>query len=143
MGHAGHTETLPSVKLSEAAMDEEYVQLLWKYYHIAGDSGPRAQLRLDDIVVGDLEYDHLGTDEGQNLQDTRVFPNPAASIVHIASSSSIKRVNVYNISGDLVYTNIQEGYENSLPVGHLNTGIYFFRVVTAQGVEVHKVIVRH
>lgn len=29
----------------------EYVQLLWRYYHIDGSSGARAQLSLDDIVV--------------------------------------------------------------------------------------------
>ena len=32
-------------------MGQEYVQLLWKYYHVSGGSGSRAQQRLDDIAV--------------------------------------------------------------------------------------------
>ena len=49
---SGHNKVLPTVKLPEALMNQEYVQLLWRYYHIAGNDGPRAQLRLDDIVIG-------------------------------------------------------------------------------------------
>jgi len=39
------------VPLPHTLSNKKYVQLLWRYYHIAGDSGPRAELRLDDIVV--------------------------------------------------------------------------------------------
>ncbi len=49
----GHTQPMDPVLLPEAAMGEAYVQLLWRYYWAdpAGATGPRAQLRLDDIVV--------------------------------------------------------------------------------------------
>lgn len=49
---SGHSKVLPTIKLPEALMNQAYVQLLWRYYHIAGDDGPRAQLRLDDISIG-------------------------------------------------------------------------------------------
>lgn len=39
------------VSLPAEAMGQEYVQLMWRYHHIEGNSGPRAELRLDDIVV--------------------------------------------------------------------------------------------
>ncbi len=50
--HSGHNKVLPTIKLPETLMNQEYVQLLWRYYHIAGNDGPRAQLRLDDITIG-------------------------------------------------------------------------------------------
>jgi hypothetical protein len=39
------------VVLSEHLMEKEYIQLLWRYHFLSGTSGPRAQLRLDDIVI--------------------------------------------------------------------------------------------
>ena len=47
----GHTAQKGPVSLPAAALGQEYVQLLWRYYRVSGDSGARAQLRLDDISV--------------------------------------------------------------------------------------------
>lgn len=48
---AGHAVSMPTATLPTAALDQPYVQLLWRYYRISGTSGPRAELRLDDILV--------------------------------------------------------------------------------------------
>ena len=48
----GHVTEFDPVELPAAAIGEAYVQLLWRYYHVSGDSGSRAQLRLDEIAVG-------------------------------------------------------------------------------------------
>ena len=47
----GDMQTLDPVDLPSEAVDQPYVQLLWRYYHVDGDSGARSQLRLDDIAV--------------------------------------------------------------------------------------------
>jgi hypothetical protein len=47
----GHTEILGPIALPVEALEQPYVQLLWRYYHVDGDSGARAQLRLDDILI--------------------------------------------------------------------------------------------
>lgn len=49
----GHEEQVDAT-LPEEVYDESYVQLLWRYYHINGNDGPRAQLRLDDITIGSV-----------------------------------------------------------------------------------------
>jgi hypothetical protein len=48
---AGHVQLLGPVTLPAAVNDQPYVSLRWKYYFVSGTSGPRAQLRLDDILV--------------------------------------------------------------------------------------------
>ena len=48
---AGHAQAMPTVTLPPSALDQPYVQVLWRYYRISGSSGPRAELRLDDIDV--------------------------------------------------------------------------------------------
>ncbi|NCD23337.1 MAG: hypothetical protein EOL90_10425, partial [Spartobacteria bacterium] len=47
----GHAQAMGPVQLPEAALGQEYVQLLWRYYWISGTSDARAQLRLDDVRV--------------------------------------------------------------------------------------------
>ena len=48
---AGHSQTLGPVRLPGEVNNQSYVQLRWKYYYVTGASGPRAQLRIDDILV--------------------------------------------------------------------------------------------
>jgi hypothetical protein len=46
-----HTQSFGPLGLPAELMNKDYVQLLWRYYHVGGTSGPRAQLRVDDIAV--------------------------------------------------------------------------------------------
>ncbi len=47
----GHEQTLTTGILPPEILNQEYVQLLWRYHHVEGDSGPRSCLRLADIEV--------------------------------------------------------------------------------------------
>jgi hypothetical protein len=47
----GHTQLMGPYTLPAVVNHQPYVSLRWKYYFVAGSSGPRAQLRLDDILV--------------------------------------------------------------------------------------------
>jgi hypothetical protein len=59
---AGHGRIIGPVILPPETENRPYVQLRWKYYYLAGSSGPRAQLRLDDILVTSGDP---GGDEGE------------------------------------------------------------------------------
>jgi len=48
---AGHSSVIGPVDLPAAALDQPYVQLLWRYFLDSTETGARAQLRLDDILV--------------------------------------------------------------------------------------------
>ncbi|MCC5806844.1 MAG: CotH kinase family protein [Opitutales bacterium] len=48
---AGHTAVFGPARLPEDAAGQAYLELRWKYCHISGDSGPRAEVRLDNIHV--------------------------------------------------------------------------------------------
>lgn len=47
----GHSQIFGPIDLPPAVLNQPYVQLLWRYYLVSGSSGPRAQLRLDDLIV--------------------------------------------------------------------------------------------
>lgn len=48
---ADHWQRFEGIALPGELLEQPYIQLLWRYYRIEGDSGPRAQLRLDDISI--------------------------------------------------------------------------------------------
>lgn len=48
---SGHHAVLPSARLPADALGQPYVELLWRYHHTGGDSGPRAYLHLNWIDV--------------------------------------------------------------------------------------------
>ncbi len=60
----GHEQTLGPVQLPAAALDQAYVQLLWRYYLVSGSSGSRAQLRLDEIGVDNRVSGFSGWQQG-------------------------------------------------------------------------------
>lgn len=45
----GHVQPFEDIPLPEELLGHDYVQLLWRYYHVGVTSGPRAELRLDGI----------------------------------------------------------------------------------------------
>ncbi len=48
---AGDQAEFPEISLPADALGQPYVQLLWRYHHVSGTSGPRDELRLDDLLV--------------------------------------------------------------------------------------------
>lgn len=49
---AGHSQVMGPVSLPAGLLNKPYIQLLWQYYWSGvGTSGPRDQLRVDDIVI--------------------------------------------------------------------------------------------
>ena len=48
---AGHSQSFGPAQLAAEVNGRPYVQLRWKYYYVSGATGPRAQLRVHDILV--------------------------------------------------------------------------------------------
>jgi hypothetical protein len=47
----GHTTNIGPLSLPSQLLNQPYVQLLWRYHYLSGNSGARAELRLDDILL--------------------------------------------------------------------------------------------
>ncbi len=104
---AGHTQQFGPIQLLADLIDEPYVQLIWRYYHISGTSGKRAELRLDDIWLGTNMPDTDVDDAGLYLASEQIVlhqnhPNPFNSetaIGYILSQPDHVTLTVYNIMG--------------------------------------------
>jgi hypothetical protein len=56
-GKDGEEKNFRVVSLPADAQQQDYVQLLWRYFYLSGQSGARSQLRLDNIRMGRLQSD--------------------------------------------------------------------------------------
>ncbi|MFO7978807.1 MAG: CotH kinase family protein [Bacteroidales bacterium] len=67
-----------------------------------------------------------------------IYPNPASGMLTLASHETIKSVMIFDVTGHLVGHHVQEGITH-IPVGGLNNGMYFLKIMTHEGVYVHKI----
>jgi hypothetical protein len=81
----------------------------------------------------------LNTISEQHLEGITLYPNPVEDIVKIISSAEIIRVNVYNISGQLLLSQ-GKGFETQIEMSNLNSGIYIFRIETEDNTYTEKVV---
>jgi len=97
VGEDGHSETLGPVYLPQDAYHQPYIQLLWRYHHVGGDSGARAELRLDDIYI------RLKT---ESLPPQVVRDLPVQSLIEQGTPISIDLNTVFSFSAEseLEYT---------------------------------------
>lgn len=62
----------------------------------------------------------------EDMGDIMVYPNPANNVVYFSNVTANSAIEVYNMSGSMVYTGNMN--ENSLRVSALQTGIYLARI---------------
>ncbi|RPH91868.1 MAG: T9SS C-terminal target domain-containing protein [Calditrichaeota bacterium] len=64
----------------------------------------------------------------------RLFPNPAADRLYIESGKPMRRVQIYNVLGRLVYDErLNDSFSEKIAVQTLQSGIYFIRLQQADG----------
>ena len=103
----------------------------------------------DDLLLtltnneGDLAYFGdvviLSIREINNL-DVSIYPNPVKDILNIDydPSNEIQSVDVYSLLGELVKK--KEHDINQLDLSSLNSGVYFLKIETVQGMLTKKII---
>lgn len=88
-------------------------------------------------VAGTDSY--IGIDESDDTEIT-VYPIPASSTLHIEGVTDGVSITLYDLTGRQV---MQRPFTNELPVGHLQGGLYFLGITTANGnVICRKIIVK-
>lgn len=68
-----------------------------------------------------------------------IFPNPTNSILTINCNSSIKTIELYDVQGRLLQTQIVDNTTVSLDISNKTNGIYFVKITSEKGVKVEKI----
>jgi hypothetical protein len=73
--------------------------------------------------------------------EVKIYPNPTDGLLNIAAQDIIQ-VDMYNVSGQKVYTDSRHTQQLQLDTQSFAPGTYYLRVVTANGISSQTVVVR-
>lgn len=92
-------------------------------------------------VIGSSYF--VGVNEFENASETvQLYPNPASNLLHVKVSDKTKIIQtcLYDLTGRCVW---KEAFTETIPVGHLNNGLYFISLTTEQGQIINqKILIR-
>lgn len=147
-GNDGHSSKTGPVYLPEQLLNREYVQLLWRYHHLSGNSGSRAQLRLDDILVKSKTSPVNAIDFAENTNSLQVYPNPFRENFRVnlnLSRTEETEMGLYDLSGRKIVT-VFKGKAMSgestynMNGSHLTPGAYILVCRTESEIFRHKIV---
>lgn len=81
----------------------------------------------------------LGTNQNQFLKIT-YNPNPVLNILNVRSNETIKNISIYNLLGQLLFTQDKNENEFSIDFTNYATGNYFITVVNENSKQTFKVV---
>lgn len=95
-----------------------------------GKFGSKATYMINVAYAGVEEY----------KDESVVYPNPATDVININASDVVKRVEIYNMQGQLV--KVETGVVNSISVRDFTNGMYLLKLTTDKGTSMHKILKR-
>jgi hypothetical protein len=81
----------------------------------------------NSTMTGDVHTTTLATSEALRKMKVQIFPNPVADIIQISGIENAQRIEIYNMTGQLVKS---ESFDNKINVSKLIPGIYLLRINT-------------
>jgi len=132
----GHMHTFENIEMPQELLNQEYVQLLWRYYHVAGESGQRSQLRLDDIFISKS----LNT-EDVILPVMNAWASGGSIFIdtHLGETTDVK---IFNLMGQKITSQSIYGKGVHMIDGNFSSGIYLITFLTPKRQETLKVLVK-
>jgi len=88
----------------------------------------------DTITFAFTTGEETGIDFGQVevINAVAIYPNPVVDVLHIETTETIRRIEIFNLQGSLVM--VAEGNTNAINVSVLPAGTYVIRITTEAGV---------
>ncbi len=69
-----------------------------------------------------------------------VYPNPAQSIINVKAKSNINSVQLYDVQGRLLQTQLTDQPNTSVDISGKTAGVYFLKITSEAGTKVQKII---
>lgn len=94
------------------------------------------EFNFPDVVPSVINLGGVLSINKKELQDVS-FANPVNETLEIYSKNAIDKIGIYNISGSLVVSSSN----NKVDVGHLKSGIYLAKIITANNMITKKLVI--
>lgn len=93
------------------------------------------ETNLEEITIKELSNPPFTSDPS-----ILVYPNPTASIINVNCNTNIKTVQLYDVHGRLLQTQILDSQNTAIDVSQKEAGVYFVKVTSENGVKVEQII---
>ncbi len=90
--------------------------------------------------VANTTFETLSSGNFEMDASISVHPNPTSSIVNINCNNNIKSIQLYDVQGRLLQTQIVNNGTTSIDISDKSNGIYFAKIISEVGVKVEKII---
>ncbi len=72
-----------------------------------------------------------------------VFSNPLNNgLLHVSTSENIDQLQIFDLTGKMVHQELNLGTNVTMDLSMLNKGLYLIQVLSSQGNEIKKIIIK-
>lgn len=96
-------------------------------------------LNLDNVVV---QLDNTASVRDLKRFDYNYYPNPATDFVRLSANEKIDAVEVYNLNGRKVLSEVGTNNTMDISVSNLNAGVYILKTQIGNAIGSHKLIIK-
>ena len=107
-------------------------------YLIKGDKNTVSEI--SNFLKEELSFNILNNPDFQNDASISVYPNPTNGIVTVNCNNSIKSIELYDVQGRLLQTNLVNENETTIDVSTKAKGVYFLKILSDKGIGVQKIV---
>lgn len=87
-----------------------------------------------------LVYDPTLSTEAFANFDFKVYPNPTTDVLNVSAANNISKIELYNIVGQKVRTQVVDDTQSSINVSDLQNGIYMMEVTIENAKKAYKIV---
>ncbi len=113
---------------------------------VAGDTvSKRANIYFDynfpiETLPANTLFQTLSNPDVPTDGSISVYPNPTYGIVSINCKNTIKSIELYDVQGRILQTDIVDGNETTIDISNQSNGVYFIRIISDKGIKVEKIV---
>jgi hypothetical protein len=96
------------------------------------------------FMIDDVSIDFVtGVPEAPARENmVNIYPNPATDVIHINSAAQMNEIEIYNYTGQKVYSSNVDNRNFNISTTGLATGMYVIKIKSAEGITTKKVLVK-
>lgn len=137
----------PNINLHSGGHGNILIKIKTKNTLVAGDAvSKKASIYFDynfpvDTAPENTVFQSLNNPDIPVDASILIYPNPTIGNVAISCDKNIKSVQVYDVQGRLLQTELINQANTTLDLSGQSNGVYFLKVVSDEGMKVQKIII--
>ena len=128
----GHGNILIKIKSKNTLVQGDTVS---KKANIYFDYNAPINTNLENTI-----FQTLSSTNFEHDNSISIYPNPTKGNVNINCNNTIKSVQLYDVQGRLLQTNLVNENQTVIDISNQSTGIYFLKITSEKGIGVQKIV---